>query len=115
MDHALVLDALKVMSSPDKRRVGQPHEGRRIAAVDGGWVFLNGEAYRDEVKKIMKRARDARAQANYRARKAGKPLPYPSARSVGNVGEISAEEIEAHEGVRSAVKRLDEIQSNIQQ
>lgn len=120
MDHALVLDALKVMSSPDKRRLGQPHEGRRLAAVEGGWIFLNGESYRDEVKKIMKRARDARAQANYRARKAGKPVPYPSSRGQenvisGNGGEITKEEIEAHSGVVTAVKKLDDVQKKSRQ
>lgn len=107
MDHALVLDALKVMSSPDKRRLGQPHEGRRIEAVEGGWVFLNGEEYREQMSAIMKRARDARAQANYRAKKAGKPLPYPPARKPR---EISSEELDAHAGVQRAVRRLDDVQ-----
>jgi hypothetical protein len=107
MDHGLVLDALKVLSSPDLKRVGQPHEGRRLAAVEGGWIFLNGEAYRDQIRLIMKRARDARAQANHRARKAGKPLPYPPALKAR---EISYAEAEAHAGVIKAVKNLDAIQ-----
>ena len=104
MDHALVLDALKVLSSPDSKRVGQPHEGRRLAAVDGGWVFLNGEEYREKVSLIMKRARLARAQANYRAKKAGKPLPYPTVKATPK--EVMA----AHAGVVSAVKKLDAVQ-----
>jgi hypothetical protein len=108
MDHALVLDALKILSSPDTKRQGQPHEGRRIAPVDGGWVFLNGEEYRERVSLIMKRARDARAQANYRAKKAGKPLPYPTVRI--NRQEITPAEIEAHAGVQRAVRRLDDVQ-----
>lgn len=107
MDHALVLDALKVLSSPDSKRVGQPNDGRRLAAVEGGWVFLNGEEYRDQMRAIMKRARDARAQANYRAKKAGKPMPYPVAR------KISETEMEAHAGVQRAVKHLDSVQRQV--
>lgn len=106
MDHALVLDALKVLSSPDTKRLGQPHEGRRIAAVDGGWMFLNGEAYRDKVSLILKRARDARAQANHRAKIAGRPLPYPSLKKVRVVTE--EEEDAAHETVRITTQRAHE-------
>lgn len=109
MNHEVVLDALKVLSSPDARRPGQPHNGRRIEAVDGGWVLLNGEAYKAKVQLIMKRARDARAQANYRARKAGKPLPYPRANSSG--AELSKQELDAHEDVRRSVQNLSKIQS----
>ena len=44
-----VQDSLKVLSSPDRLRPNQPHEGRRIEKVhseDGmqsGWLVLNGE------------------------------------------------------------------------
>jgi hypothetical protein len=78
MELPLLLDALKVLTSPDKKRLGQPYEGRRLEAVDGGWRFINGEKYREQVRLLMKRARNARAQANWRAKKAGKPLPYPT-------------------------------------
>ena len=115
MEHPVVLDALKVLESPDTKRPDQPHDGRRLQAVDGGWFFLNGEKYRDEVKLIMKRARDARAQANYRAKKAGKPLPYPPARKVR---EISEEEMQQHAKVvktgkenNQAIQKLNEIQN----
>ena len=104
MDHALVLDALKVLSSPDTKRLDQPHEGRRIAPVEGGWIFLNGEEYREKMKLIAKRARDARAQANYRARRDGKPLPYPTVKATPK------EVMEAHAKVVSAVKNLDSVQ-----
>jgi hypothetical protein len=115
MDHALVLDALKVLSSPDTKRAGQPHEGRRIAPVEGGWLILNGKEYRDKARLIMKRARDARAQANARVRKAGKPEPYPKAKRV----RVSAEEeMAAHAEVQStqikaheAMQYLNEIQA----
>lgn len=123
MEHPVVLDALRVLSSPDTKRLGQPHEGRRLQAVEGGWLFLNGEAYREQVRLIMKRARDARAQANYRARKAGKPVPYPIRK------RAAPEEVaEAHEEVKRttinsseaeaenlvAMRRLDELQGSVE-
>ena len=111
MEHPVVLDALRVLESPDKRRKGQEYDGRRIEAVDGGWVFLNGQKYRDEVRLIMKRARDARAQANYRAKKAGKPLPYPSVRSQRKLTEAEQrEELEAGALAQEKMKRLQEIE-----
>lgn len=111
MEHPVVLDALKVLESPDTKRPDQPHDGRRLQAVEGGWFFLNGEEYREQVKLIMKRARDARAQANYRAKKAGKPLPYPSARKIRENHSISEEELAAHSEVQRSVQTLNEIQS----
>lgn len=62
-----VLKALKVLSSPDKRRVEpQPHEGRRIEKVEDGWLMLNGEEYRKMVQNEMRKARLRRAQDTYR-------------------------------------------------
>ena len=61
-----VLDALKILSSPDTKRVSpQPHDGRRIQAVENGWLILNGEFYRAMVRKEMKRQRNMRAQQAY--------------------------------------------------
>lgn len=70
-----VLDALKIMASPDSRRPGQEYDGRRIKAVPEGWLMLNGEKYRAMVQLEMKRARNRRAQAALRERRKGKPLP----------------------------------------
>jgi hypothetical protein len=69
MDIRLVNDALRVLSEPDKKRPGQPNGGRRIKAVDGGWLILNGEYYRQMVRDEMRRARNRRAQQAYRDRK----------------------------------------------
>lgn len=69
-----VLDALRVLSSPDKRRIEpQPFEGRRIEKVEDGWLILNGQTYEDMMRKINRRAYKAAKQAEYRQR--GKPLP----------------------------------------
>jgi len=71
-----VLEALKVLSSPDTRRLErQAHEGRRIRAVEEGWLVLNGEKYRQAVSLEMKRARNRRAQAAWRERQKQKHVP----------------------------------------
>lgn len=79
-----ILDALKILSSPDTKRIEpQPFDGRRIQAVEEGWLILNGEKYRTMLSVEMKRARNRRAQEAHRQRKklAGeyppksKPLP----------------------------------------
>lgn len=94
---AEVLDALKVLSSPDKRRIEkQAFDGRRIKSVVEGWLVLNGDKYRSMVQLEMTRARNRRAQAAYRARQnAGKPLPGESAAvaAMGNGDEAEADRI----------------------
>jgi hypothetical protein len=70
--------AIKILSSPDKRRVEpQLYDGRRIKKVEEGWLVLNGDYYRNLMRVEMKRARNRRAQANHRARRAGREVPYP--------------------------------------
>lgn len=65
-----VLDALRVLSSPDSKRLeAQEFDGRRIQMVDEGWLVLNGEKYRELVKLEMIRARNRRGQKAYRERK----------------------------------------------
>jgi hypothetical protein len=70
-----VEDALRVLSSPDSIRKGQPHEGRRIEKVDDGWFILNGERYQKEMQAIYARARKRRWAERRRAKK-GPPLTF---------------------------------------
>ena len=64
-----VLDALKILSSPDTKRVEkQEFEGRRIQSVEDGWKVLNGEKFRDLVRKEAEKARNRRSQQAYRER-----------------------------------------------
>jgi hypothetical protein len=61
------LEALKYLSSPDKERIEpQPHEGRRIQKVEGGWLLLNGQEYEDLMRALNRRAYKAGKQAEYR-------------------------------------------------
>lgn len=76
---AEVLEAWKILSSPDTQRLEpQPEEGRRIRAVKEGWFIINAAKYREMVQQEMKRARDRKSQAAFRDRKKGKKLPGES-------------------------------------
>jgi len=69
-----VLEALKILSSPDTGRIEpQPFEGRRIAKVDDGWLILNGQAYENLMRQANRRAYKTAWQRDKRA--AGKLLP----------------------------------------
>ena len=71
------LDALKILSSPDTKRIEpQPFEGRRIQRVEDGWLILNGKLYRDlmvaENERARKRRWAAEKRAQLREEKAGR-------------------------------------------
>ena len=55
-----VEDGLRVLTSPDRIRPDQPHEGRRLEVVPGGWRVINADVYQD----LM-----ARQNAAFRKRK----------------------------------------------
>lgn len=77
---AEVLDALKILSSPDEKRLEpQLYEGRRIKAVEDGWLVLNGEKYRAMVRDEMRKARNRRSQQAYRDRQKKTPVGPGSA------------------------------------
>lgn len=62
------LQALKVLSSPDTKRIEpQPFEGRRIGKVDDGWLILNARYYKGLVSKYVKKDYNREWMANYRA------------------------------------------------
>ena len=75
---AEVLEALKILSSPDTRRLEpQPHEGRRIEKVEDGWLILNGKYYQDLMGQVNRRAKKAQYEKNRRERMKGKDKPLP--------------------------------------
>ena len=82
VDEVKVLDILKLLASPDKRRrIKQEFDGRRIKAVEDGWLVLNGEKYREAIRKIKRKQQQADNQRAYRERQKlrGKPLPGEAA------------------------------------
>lgn len=69
IDELVVLDILKLLASPDTRRkTKQEYDGRRIKAVEEGWLILNGEKYRKMLSEQARKARNRRAQAAWRER-----------------------------------------------
>jgi hypothetical protein len=103
---AEVLEALEVLAAPDKKRIEpQPHEGRRVEKVDGGWLLLNGQYYEDMMRSINRRAYKTGKQREYRANTRGN-------------GEVTPAVMKAHADVQkttrqqqSAVKHLDAVQT----
>lgn len=64
-----VLDALKILAAPDRRRLEkQPFEGRRIQKTEDGWLILNGQEYEDLMRSINRRAYKAAKEREYRKR-----------------------------------------------
>jgi hypothetical protein len=82
-----VLDALKILSSPDTRRLEpQPFEGRRIQKVDDGWLILNGQFYQDLMKQVNRREYQRQKQKEYRNGRKRK-TPYPGAQLAERAAE----------------------------
>ena len=106
---AEVLDALNVLASPDTKRLEkQPHDGRRIKAVEDGWLILNAEKYRAKVSDEMRKARNRRSQAAYRERKKSKAQREGEERERRYVkahedGELEKAEAIAVEGIVGGV------------
>jgi len=52
-----VLEALHVLAGPDCRRTEpQDFDDRKLQAVEGGWLVLNAQKYREIISKQMKRS-----------------------------------------------------------
>lgn len=68
-----VIEALKILAAPDKRRLEpQPFDGRRIQKVDDGWLILNGQKYREMMSKIVRREQKRIWASENRSRSTGR-------------------------------------------
>jgi hypothetical protein len=86
-----ILEAWKILSSPDTRRIeAQDFDGRRIESVEDGWLILNAEKYRNLVSDEMRKARLRRAQAAYRERERNKNDIATQLRKTELPGEAAA-------------------------
>ena len=64
-----LLEAVRILSSPDPYSSNPANDGRRIQPVNGGWVVLNHKEWRDKLQQQQgSRAVD---MVRYRKRKAG--------------------------------------------
>ena len=101
MKETEVIEGLRILSSPDTKRITpQPYDGRRIKEVADGWFILNGEKYRQMISEEMKKARNRKSQAAWRERQKGKPLPgsleYEKAHGDGASEEQLSEIVTKH-------------------
>lgn len=93
-DEATVLKALKVLMSPDTRRIEkQPFDGRRIEKVEDGYLVLNGDKYRKMLSESVKRQRK-RAWANDKRASKG-PASKREAEYIARQNEHGLEPMEA--------------------
>jgi hypothetical protein len=58
-------EAIKVLESPDLESRTKDFEGRRIQPIDGGWLILNGDKYRDKMSKEHRREYKTKKQREY--------------------------------------------------
>ena len=64
---ARAIEALRVLSSPDRRRIEpQPFDGRHIEKVEDGYKILNGQHYENLAREISRREYKARKEREYR-------------------------------------------------
>jgi hypothetical protein len=97
-----VLDALKVLSAPDTKRLeAQPHEGRRVQKVPDGWLILNGRKYQEKMKEEFRRDRWRKAQAAKRDRDKRRGLTTEP--QAGERAYFSAEQNEASQAQLDAI------------
>jgi hypothetical protein len=93
---AEVLDALQVLAAPDTKRLEpQPFEGRRIEKTEDGWKVLNGEAYKELMRSINRKAYKAEHEKGRRAKKKAASGPLP--------GEQQAQRMEANGASRQSI------------
>lgn len=68
-------EAIKRFESPDPYSRSPEHDGRRIERVDGGWLILNGEKYRQKMSAEDRREYQRVKQKEYRQKKKIRNVP----------------------------------------
>lgn len=63
--------ALRIFLAPDRDSRTKDDDGRRLREVDGGWLILNYEKYRDKLTSDEARKKNAARQARWKARHMG--------------------------------------------
>jgi len=75
-------EALRVFSSPDPDSRSKREEGRRIVAVDGGWLLVNHLDYRQKASAVERREKATLRQRRLRERNASVRNRNAQSRSV---------------------------------
>ena len=97
--------AVQVLTSPDARAPGQVNDGRRIERVDGGFIILNSQKYRDIHDKELQKDANAKRVADWRARQAEKA---ERATKRGARGTTPAQAAAHHDAGQASYNRIKE-------
>jgi hypothetical protein len=68
ISEARVEAAFEVLTSPDKRSRNKEHGGRRIIAVEDGWLLVSHAKYREKASRMKAAERQERYMARMKAR-----------------------------------------------
>jgi len=102
--------AVAILLSPDKDRPDQPHDGRRLELIDGGWRVLNYEKYREI--RTQQQMRDAMRQKKHRDASRASRLASRSSRDRSQQAEAVSEAVSeagtAEEGLPIVGKEIGE-------
>lgn len=85
---------LEKFQAPDKYSRSQDFEGRRIEQVDGGWLILNGQKYRDMLRGQERRDYIRQKVAEHRARTASSKQPVNKCKQGNQCKPIAEAEAE---------------------
>lgn len=97
-----VLDAFVILAEPDTRRLEpQPHDGRRIERVEGGWMILNGKFYQDLMAVVNRRAKKATYEKNRRER-----IKIPKSQDKPPSGKYRADEARHEDAINEGNTEL---------
>jgi uncharacterized phage protein (TIGR02220 family) len=100
--------AIDKFLSPDPYSRSKEHEGRRIKEVEGGWLVLNGEKYRQRMGIDERREYQRIKQAEYRAAKANQDRAEESNSVNERQPNTAKEEVSYHLHARAALHWLNE-------
>lgn len=99
-------EAVRCLEGPDEHAPNQPHEGRRIERVEGGWMILNAAKYREMSTAIVARERNRVRVAEHRAKVKGVTLCNGVYESVTKCAPSEAETEAETEAVSRAAHAL---------
>lgn len=91
--------ALRILSEPDKRRMDQEFEGRRIRKVADGWLILNGAKYQKLMQDLFRKARRAQWMRDHRKKQGPSSREQLAEQARRNGDEATAAAIEDKAGV----------------
>ena len=105
-----IQEVLDKMLAPDPKSRNKEHEGRKLIQEGEFQYFVTGWCKYQAIRNEDQRKESNRiAQANSRARKAGKPLPNPKSKKIRPLTqEEQDDELAAAAEAQEAMKRLRE-------